>query len=84
MSPTTAAALVASQNAKRPPAEFKFWAGGATVPIQVAREFGEKFGVPLREGWGMTELQGGLILNPWAIEPRIGAIGITFPYHQAR
>ncbi len=82
--PTTAAALVASYNGKRPPAGFRFWAGGATVPIQVAREFGERFGVPLREGWGMTELQGGLILNPIAVEPRIGSIGIPFPYHRAR
>jgi fatty-acyl-CoA synthase len=82
--PTTAAALVATYNGKRPPVGFQFWAGGAAVPIQVAREFGEKFGVPLREGWGMTELQGGLILNPAAIEPRIGSIGIPFPYHRAR
>ena len=82
--PTTAAALVASYNGRRPPPGFRFWAGGATVPIQVAREFGEKFGVPLREGWGMTELQGALILNPSTIEPRIGAIGITFPYHRTR
>ncbi len=82
--PTTAAAIVASYEGKRPPAGFRFWAGGATVPIQVAREFGEKFGVPLREGWGMTELQGALILNPSAIEPRIGSIGIPFPYHRAR
>jgi fatty-acyl-CoA synthase len=82
--PTTAAAIVASYDGKRPPAGFRFWAGGATVPIQVAREFGEKFGVPLREGWGMTELQGALILNPGTIEPRVGSIGIPFPYHRAR
>jgi fatty-acyl-CoA synthase len=82
--PTTAAAIVANYDGKRPPAGFRFWAGGATVPIQVAREFGEKFGVPLREGWGMTELQGGLILNPSGVEPRIGSIGIPFPYHGAR
>jgi fatty-acyl-CoA synthase len=82
--PTTAAAIVASCNDKRPPRGFRFWAGGATVPIQVAREFGEKFGIPLREGWGMTELQGGLIINPSAVAPRIGSIGIPFPYHRAR
>jgi fatty-acyl-CoA synthase len=82
--PTTAAAIVAHYNGRRPPTGFQFWAGGATVPIQVAREFGEKFGVPLREGWGMTELHGALILNPSAVEPRIGSIGIPFPYHRAR
>ncbi len=82
--PTTAAAIVANCNGTRAPADFRFWSGGATVPIQVAREFGETFGVPLREGWGMTELQGGLIINPSAVEPRIGSIGIPFPYHRAR
>jgi fatty-acyl-CoA synthase len=82
--PTTAAAIVGSHNGKRPPVDFQFWAGGATVPVQLAREFGEKFGVPLREGWGMTELQGALIINPSAVEPRLGSIGIPFPYHRAR
>jgi fatty-acyl-CoA synthase len=82
--PTTAAALVASDNRKPPPEGFVYWSGGATVPIQVAREFGEKFGIPLREGWGMTELHGGLIFNPNGVEPRLGSIGITFPYHRAR
>ena len=82
--PTTAAAIVANCNGTRAPAGFRFWSGGATVPIQVAREFGERFGVPLREAWGMTELQGGLIINPGAVEPRIGSIGIPFPYHRAR
>jgi len=82
--PTTAAAIVASHNSRRAPARFSYWAGGATVPIQVAREFADKFGVPLREGWGMTELQGALALNPIGVEPRLGSIGITFPYHRAR
>jgi len=82
--PTTAAAIVASYNGRQAPAGFRCWAGGATVPIQVAREFAEKFGVPLREGWGMTELHGGLIFNPSGVEPRLGSIGIPFPYHRAR
>jgi fatty-acyl-CoA synthase len=82
--PTTAAAIVAGYNGRQAPAGFRCWAGGATVPIQVAREFAEKFGVPLREGWGMTELHGGLIFNPGGVEPRLGSIGIPFPYHRAR
>jgi fatty-acyl-CoA synthase len=81
--PTTAAAIVANCSGK-PPAGFSFWSGGACVPVQVTREFVEKFGVPLREGWGMTELHGGLILNPCAVEPPLGSIGIPFPYHRAR
>jgi fatty-acyl-CoA synthase len=82
--PTTAAAIVASCSGRRAPAGFGYWAGGATVPIQVAREFADKFGVPLREGWGMTELQGALALNPSGIEPRLGSTGFIFPYHRAR
>jgi fatty-acyl-CoA synthase len=82
--PTTAAAIVASYNGRRAPADFSYWAGGATLPIQVAREFADKFGVPLREGWGMTELHGALTLNPRGVEPRLGSVGMTFPYHRAR
>jgi fatty-acyl-CoA synthase len=82
--PTTAAAIVASYNGQRGPAGFNYWTGGATLPIQVSREFVDKFGVPLREGWGMTELHGALTLNPTGVEPRLGSIGIPFPYHRAR
>ena len=82
--PTTAAALVACKSGRRPSQAFNFWSGGATVPIQVAREFRQKFGMPLHEGWGMTELQGGLILNPKGVEPRLGSIGLPYPYHRTR
>ena len=82
--PATIAAIVASGSGRRAPAGYRCWAGGATVPIQVAREFAEKFGVPLREGWGMTELHGGLAFNPGSVEPRLGSIGMAFPYHRAR
>jgi fatty-acyl-CoA synthase len=77
--PTTAAAIVASHGRARAPAGFSYWSGGATVPVQVAREFADKFAIPLREGWGMTELHGGLIFNPSGVEPRLGSIGMPFP-----
>lgn len=82
--PTSAAAIVATPHSNRPPKDFRFWSGGAAVPVQLAREFAEKFGIPLHEGWGMTEVQGGLILNPCAFETRIGSVGILLPYHRAR
>jgi fatty-acyl-CoA synthase len=82
--PTTAAALLASYDGGKVPTAVRFWSGGATVPIQVTREFAEKFKLPLREGWGMTELQGALILTPYGADLRIGSIGIPFPYHRAR
>jgi fatty-acyl-CoA synthase len=80
--PTTAAALVAESNRSRPSSDLVYWSGGATVPIQVAREFAERFGVNLYEGWGMTEVQGALITNPSGVAPRLGSIGIPFPYHR--
>jgi fatty-acyl-CoA synthase len=82
--PTTAAALLAAHGARRAPAKYVHFAGGSTLPIQTAREFEDKFGVPLHEVWGMTELGGGLIWNPVAARPRLGSIGIPFPYHRTR
>ena len=79
--PTTAAALVANSNGD-PPADFSYWSGGSTVPIQVSRDFREKFGIRLHEGWGMTEVQGALMVNPFFTEPREGSIGIPLPYHR--
>ncbi len=81
--PTTAAALVATHAPRRPPGNFSYWSGGSAVPVQTAREFAAKFDVPIREVWGMTELQGALIGNPRGLEPRLGSAGLTFPYHRA-
>ncbi len=81
--PTTAAALVAAHGPRRAPGNFSYWSGGSAVPVQTAREFADKFATPLREVWGMTELQGGLILNPRGVEPRLGSTGFAFPYHRA-
>jgi fatty-acyl-CoA synthase len=81
--PTTAAAIVATGSSRQAPPGFRCWAGGAPVPIQVAREFADKFGVALREAWGMTELHGGLAFDPSSDTPRLGSIGIPFPYHRA-
>jgi fatty-acyl-CoA synthase len=82
--PTTAAALLAVPGARRAPAKYVHFAGGSTVPVQTAREFEDKFATPLYEVWGMTEVHGGLIWNPVAAIPRLGSIGIPFPYHRAR
>jgi fatty-acyl-CoA synthase len=82
--PTTPAALLAAGGSGSAPAGCRYWAGGAALPVQVAREFADRFGVPLCEGWGMTEMQGGMIINPTASEPCLGSIGIPFPYHDAR
>lgn len=82
--PTTAAALVAAWNGQRAPPGYAHSAGGSAVPVRVAREFEEKFGTPLHEIWGMTELQGALIGNPEAAVSHLGSIGLAFPYHSLR
>jgi fatty-acyl-CoA synthase len=82
--PTTAAALLSGWRGQRAPRGYAHSAGGSAVPVGVAREFQEKFGVPLHEIWGMTELQGALIGNPQGAPPRLGAIGLTFPYHRTK
>jgi fatty-acyl-CoA synthase len=82
--PTTAAALIAAHDTRPAPVSYTHFCGGSTVPVQIAREFEAKFGAPLHEVWGMTELHGGLIWNPPAASPRLGSIGIPFPYHRAR
>jgi fatty-acyl-CoA synthase len=81
--PTTAAALVAANTARAAPRNYVHSAGGSAVPLQTAREFEERFEVPLHEVWGMTELHGGLIWNPTGARPHLGSIGIPFPYHRA-
>ena len=80
--PTTAAALAANSAGGDPPADFNYWSGGATVPLQVACDFRDRFGIPLHEGWGMTEVQGGLTVNPFFADPRAGSIGFPYPYHR--
>jgi fatty-acyl-CoA synthase len=82
--PTTAAALLGVDSGRRAPAGFTYWAGASAVPVQISREFAVRFGIPIHEGWGMTEMQGAMIVNPTAVEPRLGSVGIAYPYHRAR
>ena len=56
----------------------------ASVPAEMAQQAEDKFGFPLLEGWGMTEVHGFASMNPLAGENRNGSIGIRFPYTQAR
>jgi fatty-acyl-CoA synthase len=82
--PTTAAALIAAWSGQRAPRGYAHSSGGSAVPVRLAQQFEEKFGTPLHEIWGMTELHGGLIANPEAARPQLGSIGLPFPYHRLR
>jgi fatty-acyl-CoA synthase len=82
--PTTAAALLAGTSRQALPRGLMYAAGGSALSVQIGREFEDKFGIPLHEVWGMTELHGGLLGNPCGLAPRLGSVGIAYPYHRVR
>jgi long-chain acyl-CoA synthetase len=58
--------------------------GGQTIAINVMEEVEERFGCPLIELWGMTEISGLGTTHPLLGENRHGSIGIALPYCGAR
>ncbi len=56
----------------------------STLPLEVAHGVARKFGFPLIEGWGMTEVHCFATMNPLHGENKVGSIGIRFPYMQVR
>ena len=58
--------------------------GGQTMPVAKMREVEERFGCPLIELWGMTELAGLGTTFPVYGGRRLGSIGIPLPYCEAR
>lgn len=54
--------------------------GGSAIAPEVARAVREKLGVPMVEGWGMTELHGFATMNPVDGECRLGSVGLRTPY----
>ena len=55
-------------------------AGGAAMPVELARAVERRLGARVVEGWGMTELHGFGSMNPAGGEPRIGSVGFRTPY----
>ena len=58
--------------------------GGQTMPAAKMREVEERFGCPLIELWGMTELAGLGTTFPVYGQRKLGSIGIALPYCEAR
>jgi long-chain acyl-CoA synthetase len=52
--------------------------GAAALPIGVLKEFEKRFGIPLLEGYGLTETSPVLTLNP-ARQRRPGTVGLAIP-----
>lgn len=58
--------------------------GGQTMPIAKMQQVEQRFGVPLIELWGMTELAGLGTTHPFYGQNRLGSIGIALPYTEVR
>lgn len=58
--------------------------GGQTMPVAKSREVEARFGAPLLELWGMTELAGLGTTHAWYAENRHGSVGVALPYISAR
>ncbi|MDJ0947435.1 MAG: long-chain fatty acid--CoA ligase [Alphaproteobacteria bacterium] len=58
--------------------------GGQTMPIAKAEEFEARFGCPILELWGMTELAGPGTCNPLYGLNKHGSVGIPLPYVECR
>lgn len=54
--------------------------GGAAVPVEIANRFTARYGLPVLEGYGMTEVHGYATMNPYAGAWRYGSVGLRMPY----
>ncbi|MBV8550739.1 MAG: AMP-binding protein [Acidobacteriaceae bacterium] len=84
--PTSYAAISAAKGAASDGHCIRtFSTGGGAMPRDLARAFEERFGVVLKELWGMTEFQGILSSNPYGLtRPRIGSVGLPNPFHKVK
>ncbi|HVP99107.1 MAG TPA: acyl-CoA synthetase [Roseiarcus sp.] len=58
--------------------------GAAPMPVQLFHDFERATGVRILEGYGLTEGACASSLTPYDAPPRIGSIGLRFPYQDMR
>jgi fatty-acyl-CoA synthase len=61
-----------------------FVSGGSTVPVELIRRIEAELGVPVVEGYGMTEVHCYSTMNPMHGECRPGSVGLRLPYTEVR
>jgi fatty-acyl-CoA synthase len=61
-----------------------FVSGGSTVPVELIRRIETEIGVPVVEGYGMTEVHCYSTMNPLHGERRVGSVGLRLPYTEVR
>ncbi|MEX1036810.1 MAG: acyl-CoA synthetase [Sneathiella sp.] len=54
--------------------------GGSAAPVEVLKAISEKSGVPMLEGYGMTEVTCFTTMQPQQGEIRFGSVGLRFPF----
>ena len=58
--------------------------GGSAAPIEVLKAISEKSGVPMLEGYGMTEVTCFTTMQPQQGEVRFGSVGLRFPFVEVK
>lgn len=53
--------------------------GGSALPVEVHREFEERFGVTIVEGYGLSETSPVASFSTFGQPPRVGSIGVPVP-----
>src|SRR5262245_25108713 len=83
--PTTLAAIMNVPHGDHDVSSIKtFVTGGSTVPVELIRRIERELGVPVIEGYGMTEVHCYSTMNPLHGERRPGSVGLRLPYTDAR
>ncbi|MCR9213444.1 MAG: acyl-CoA synthetase [Proteobacteria bacterium] len=54
--------------------------GGSAAPVEVLKAISEQSGVPMMEGYGMTEVTSFTTMQPQQGEARFGSVGMRLPY----
>lgn len=54
-------------------------AGGSALPVEVHKNFKERFGVTILEGYGLSETSPVASFATWGEDPRVGSIGKPIP-----
>ncbi len=54
-------------------------AGGSALPVEIHRQFKERFGVTILEGYGLSETSPVASFARFGEDPRVGSIGVPIP-----
>ena len=54
-------------------------AGGSALPVDIHKQFKERFGVTILEGYGLSETSPVASFSRYGEEPRVGSIGLPIP-----